>query len=412
MANYSTGDVHVICSDDPLLKLELSQELIAQARSKYPDAEFILYTFSDFVSPGASTPNFQALENEMSDPGLFGGERIIKIILKDLDNTAVELFKLIAASYRPGLFIVVDLPRITAALAKAEAKDASSLRRIMSFLPGSEGARLVEEQEAQQNGTGRKTKAAAKPKGKKASATGDAKKKEALGYIQSIGAKITVLYPPEGNQLKSWILERGRRYNLTINEDALDFIARSCDNNLMTINQSLQVMELLRDSTNNRSPLTLQEAETYFTQDARYSGFDLPIAVFAGDVNRSLNIIASYCSGESMNKQVAVGMLINRMEESVNAVYLGKRKKISNPKSGDTFAFFMSCNIKVPSAQEAHLKAIREMPDAMLNTINQFVAEASAAYSRFDTDGAYLALQRMCVANCYSARYLSSDLMR
>ena len=333
----------------------------------------------------------------MSDPGLFGGDRIIKIILKDLDATAVELFKLIAGSFRPGLFIVIDLPRVTKATINVKPVDPTPLKHILSFAPGSSGAALLEGKD--------------KAKGKsKRTPSLETRKKEAVGYMLAVGAKFLPMYPPEGDELRNWIGARGHKYGVTIDANAIDYIARACDNNLLIIDHSLQLMEMMREGNSANATLSLEDAEVYFTQDSRYTGFELPVAIFSTDSLKALNIISSFCSGEGMNKTAAVSLLISRMDESINAVYQGKKEGIHQADYNKRMAFFMANNIRVIPSQEAHLKAIRSMPDEMLDFLNLCLTEASEAFSHFDVEGAYRALQRMCLANRRSVTNLSDGL--
>ncbi len=389
----SNADVYVVCSDDPLLKLERTSALIAQGRSKLPDADFLLYTFSDLQGFGGA--NLQSIENEMSDPGLFGGDRIIKVNLKDLDATAIELFKLVAASYRPGLFIILELPRINTVYTKVDALDPTPLKHILSFDPNVDPT---------------PKKNAKKPKRQTSLET---RKKEAMGYLKGMGAHIEVLYAPEGAELKRWIVARGRQYRLNIAPHVVEFIAQSCDNNLLTIDHSLQLMELLHsDQSGSISELTMEEVETYFTQDARNNGFELPQAILSGDGLKAPNVISSFCSGQEMNMQAALSLLIGRMDESLTSVALGKEKNIARAQYRDQNIFFMSRNVKVKASQEALLKAIREMPDGLLHFLSQCLSEASIALSRFDAEGALRALQRMALAvNNGAVRFLSPELI-
>ena len=389
-ANHA--DVYVVCSDDPLLKLERTRDLIAQGRRKLPDADFLLYTFSDLQGVGGA--NLQSIENEMSDPGLFGGDRIIKVNLKDLDATAIELFKLVAASYRPGLFIILELPRLNTVYTKVDPIDPTPLKHILSF---------ADVEPTPKKGA----------KKSKRSTSLETRKKEAMGYIKGVGAQIEVLYAPDGPELKNWIAARGRKYHLNIAPQVVEFIAQSCDNNLLTIDHSLQLMELLHSGqAGSLSELTLDEVETYFTQDARYNGFELPQAILSGDSLKALNVISSFCSGQEMNLQSALSLLIGRMDDSLTSVALGKEKNIARAPYRDQNIFFMSRNVKVKASQEALMKAIREMPDGLLHFLSQCLSEASIALSRFDAEGALRALQRMALAvNSSAVRYLSPELI-
>lgn len=407
MTNSSSrGEIYVICSDDPLLKLDKSQEIIQRWRKEVPDAEFLLYTFSE-LQGNNSNYKFQDIETELSDPGLFGGERIIKVVLKDMDNLAIELFKLIAGNMRDGLYILIEMPRITSKLAKSKEVDAQVLHRFLSFTGDSEGAKALA---AQEKGT--KKKASAKGK---TSRKGEAAKSEAIGYLRDVGAQFLILYPPEGNELKGWITERAARYGFRVAADALDFIARSCDNNLLSIDHSLQVLEMMQDNTQGKmTTLTMDMVEDYFTQDARYSGFELPQAIFTGDPLKALSIISSFCSGLETNFASALGLLISRMDSSLNAICEGKLQNIARSDMRARQAFFLSRNIKVPSSQDVHMRAMQRLSDAQLQIMSACLSEASAAYSSFEYDAAYRALQRLALATSSPEKlpYLSADLLR
>ena len=480
------SDIYIISSDDPLLKLDRSQELMKQGRKLLPEAEFFLYTYSDLQGAGGSGANLKSLENELADPGLFGGDRLIKIILKDFDNTAVEVFNLLASSNRPGIFVIIDIPRMNSKYLKAEAKDPSHLKHLLSFAPGSAGEAAFAAQNSGKKGkVGKGAKPSSAAKGGKRATGAEAKKSEAVGYLKGIGAHFELLYPPEGAELPQWIRARAKRYGLTIQEDALDFIARSCENNLMTIDQSLQLMQLLRldhnpvnavptidgqvvseteldsastDSTTTDStalgsaapgtaipgsaapgtatpgsaipgsaapaketagtsaptslaPLTLVDVETYFTQDSRYTGFELPIAILQNDTLKALNIISSFCSGQGANMSSALSLLLARMDESLATIYDGKEQSITSAPSNEQFAFFMAHNIKLSQAQDLYKKAIREMSLDYLNFLNKCLSEATQAYSTFDNDGAYLALQRLAASRDPRVVNLSPSLI-
>ena len=115
----SLAPVYVFSSDDPFLKNERSKAVIFQARQELPQAEFMLFTSSDLTS--GSVANLARLENELIDPGLFGGDRIIKIYLNDLNSIAVQVLQLLAMRSRPGVVTVVEIGRINSALAKTAA---------------------------------------------------------------------------------------------------------------------------------------------------------------------------------------------------------------------------------------------------------------------------------------------------
>lgn len=415
MPNSRPANIYLICSDDPLLKMERSQDIIKQWRNLDPQAEFLLYTFSEIQGAGSSGPNLKSIESEMSDPGLFANSRIIKIILKDLDNTAVELFKLIASNYREGLYILIDLPIITTKLADSAPKDPAPLRRYLSFSAGSAGGEALAQNELPKT---KSKRASTKPKTTKSMHTrmsDSAKKTEAIGYLRFLGAQIERLYTPDGHKLIEWIQRRAAQYGFNLSGQPLDFIARSCDNNLLTINHSLQVLAMMQGNTSRqRIDLTLDMVEAYFIQDSRYTGFELPVAIFNNDPLKALNIIASFCSGCDTSKDQAIGLLLNRMDSSLNTVYEGKKLKIDwSYNSKQRQAFLLSHNLKISTTQNAVIQAIRNLSEEHLHYMTQCLSEASCFYSTFDFDGAYRALQRMAliVSHPQGVQFLSADLL-
>lgn len=369
------SDVYVLCSDDPLLKNDKAQELLAQAKQKLANADFLLYTWTDLQGS-----LLKELESEMSDPGLFGGNRIIKINLKDLDDTAVEVFKVIASNYRQGIFIVIDMPRINASFIKEEAKSPDAIKRTLSFTDRE--ATIKEADKRKKSSTKRTTK------------KGTSDKKESIAFLKGIGAQFIAMYPPDAKDLKPWIQQRGRKYNLTIEPDALDLISQISDNNLLAIDQSLQVLSMLQIN----GKVNINMVENYFTQDSRYTGFELPVAICTGDSLKALNIIHSFCTSQGSNLSASLSLLISRMDEALNVIYKGKEQKVGSSPYKETASFFLRENIKIPSSQQAYLIAIQKMPINLLNTLTYHLDQASKAYSQFNNQAAYQYLQNMAMA--------------
>ena len=111
-----------------------------------------------------------------------------------------------------------------------------------------------------------------------------------------------------------------------------------------------------------------------------------------------------------MNLQAALSLLIGRLDESLMSVALGKEQNIVRAAPQAKMAFFMSRNVKVRASQDALLRAIREMSEETLCTLSQYLSEASCALSRFDSDGALRALQRIALAVNRDVRALSPEL--
>lgn len=372
------ANINVICSDDPQLKKEAVEERMAYGRQLLPNAEFLLFTQSDFQSTGAGA-KLQLLESEMSDPGLFGGERIIKINLNEMDAMAIEVFTTIAANFRDMLFIVIEMSMIRAAYAKAKPVDPAPLRRILDFLPGSVGEKALEN----------KSK---KPRGRK-SLSKEAKINEAIGYLKYLNADFVLLYPPEEQQLKSWIIQRAQKYQLSLDPAAVELIANCADNNLLMIDQSLQVMSL----TYPQSRLSSEIIETYFTLDARYTGYEMPQALMQNDSLKALNILNSFYTGTPSELQEGLLRLIRSSDEAIKNLYEAKKLRVDRMNINDQRAFFLSHNARIRPIQDAYRRAIREWTPEMLRQASLCLSEASRALSCFDNEGAYRAMQRLAM---------------
>ena len=101
------------------------------------------------------------------------------------------------------------------------------------------------------------------------------------------------------------------------------------------------------------------------------------------------------------------------MDSSISTGYEGKQKNLQRAHFNTQTAFFMSHNLKVPSSQKSHLKAMQVLTDGQLEELTSCLSEASCSYSTFDLDGAYRALQRMALAATQpgQTRFLSADLL-
>lgn len=391
------SNINVICSDDPQLKKEAVEERLAYGRQLMPNAEFLLFTPSDFQSVGAGA-KLKQLESEMSDPGLFGGERIIKINLNGLESMAIEVFKTIAANFRDMLFIVIEMPMIKSTYAKVKPVNPAPLRRFLSFMPGTEGGNAIAAQKDKKHKASRKT-----ARGK------DAQINEALGYLKWLNADIVLLYPPEGPQLKTWIVQRAQKYGLGLEPAAVELIANCADNNLLLIDQSLHVMSL----TYPKSRLSVDIVDTYFAQDARYTGFELPLNLMLGDSLKALNILNSFYSGLPSELQNGLLRLIRNTDEAIKNLYEAKKMKVERMSYEDQRTFFIAHNVRLRNMQDAYRKALREWNFEMMRQATLCLSEASCALSCFDNEGAYRAMQRLALVpkihGYNNLKYLSQE---
>lgn len=391
-------NISVISSDDPQLKKEAVEERLAYGRQILPNAEFLLLTTTDFKSTGAEA-NVKLLESEMSDPGLFGGDRIIKINLSSMDNTAVQVFTTIAANFREGLFIVIELPMLKSAYFKnTKAVDPTPLRRCLDFTQSMDGS----------VGTGKTNEKKSKSKGRARSL--DSKINEVFGYFKWLNADLVQIYPPDGQNLKNWISQRAKKYGMRMDPAAVDLVANCADNNLLMIDQSLLVMGL----TYPNCTLTQDIVDTYFTQDARYNGYELPLALFNKDAVKALNILNSFYTGNTSELQEGLIRLIRTSDDAIKNLYDAQKVRLHGMKSSnDKKAFYLSHNIRLFNIQNAYERASREWTPEMLRQASLCLSEASQAMSYFDSEKAYRALQRLAMVPIMGGnrklQYLSTE---
>src|SRR5574344_1960578 len=255
----SLAPVYVFCSDDPFLKSDRSSAILKQARNELPEAGFLIFTNDDFSS--GSKANLSRLENELIDPGLFGGDRIIKIYLNALNAIALQVLQLLAKRSRPGVVCIVELPRIVKSLVPAKAE----------------------------------------PYKEDLKATGDAKAKHIFAFLKDIGSVIEILYAPTGRDFTQWIVQRAKHYGFNIQNDAADFLTLSCEGNLVAVDQFYQLIKLSSDTND----ISLELASSFLSSNSRYSGFEFAEAVLAPDTMRALNILYSVCETHKNPKMMS-----------------------------------------------------------------------------------------------------------
>lgn len=349
------AEIYIICSDDPLLKKDREDEIVQQAKQKYPEAVYILLTNSDFGTSSTS-PNLTILENELMDPGLFGGDRIIKIYLKDLDKTTVEVLNLIVKRYREGVVIIIDLPRIIASYTKLQGKP-------------------YEEK-----------------KGKKSLET---QKKDAISYVKGIGGTIEVLYPPEGDNLIRFIANRANNKNLVFNNEAIRYLCDSADGNLVAIDQLLNQIAL---SDFAKQQITTEILAKIFTQDSRYFAYDYIDALISGQGIKALNILNSVCSEQGQSKMQVLPMILNRLNTVIESIYKGQELNLSRLDYAKKQEFYNKYGYRLPKSQNIIMMAINNMPEVLLNYLTKSIAKASIDLKHFDTNNCFLKLQNMAIA--------------
>ena len=347
----SIAPVSILSSDDPLLKNERSAMLIEQARRQMPDAEFMIFTSSDFQSTGDA--NLSVLENELIDPGLFGGDRIIKIYLSDLNKTAAQVLMLIAQRIRPGILVIIDLPRIQRSYEKLAPKPFTPVKNA--------SIKILTE--------------------------------SAVSFIKGIGGSLEIMYPPAGEELIQFILKRAASLKLRCDRNNAQYIAACLEGNLVSLVQALQLIAF----TAPNAELTPELLDKIMIQDSRFSGFEVAQAVLEGNCIRALNALNSFCQA-SYSPVESLGQVISQLDSALSAIPNVKSAHLERMDARTIYAFFLKLNIKTLPMQKALQKAALSMPPQLYDFLCHELARASRYLSSFECDKARACLETLCAA--------------
>ena len=355
MPNHPLAPVYIISSDDPFLKKERSDALVRQARATLNDPVLMVFTQQDFGTSGKA--NLSMLENELLDPGLFGGDRIIKIYLGELKSIANQVLTLLGSRTRPGGVCIVETARITKKLADAKALDYSA--------------------------------ASAKDKDK-------ATTEKALGFVKGIGGNIEVIYPPDENKFPAWIISKASEFGLTMNKDAVDFLRIAFDGNLGAIIQFFEIICVQYPGAN----VTLQMVESFLEEDTRHSGFDFINNVLKPDSYKAIAVLHSLMESGSQSV-VTLSGIIQSSDKSLKAVAALKNDKAflnSNPSFMQKQSYFRNLEIYLPATYDFIIKAARLMNNDLYSYLVQELSLASKALSAFNENEAVLHLENMAAS--------------
>lgn len=104
--------------------------------------------------------------------------------------------------------------------------------------------------------------------------------------VEKAGAVVEI-WPVEGKQLQHWLRDRLAGLKLTIDDDALELLIQRSEGNLLAAAQEVDKLALL--AANGRvDAATVQQA---VGDSSRYTPFDLTDATSGGDANRALRIL-------------------------------------------------------------------------------------------------------------------------
>lgn len=106
------------------------------------------------------------------------------------------------------------------------------------------------------------------------------------GAIEAAGVTLRI-WPVETADLPRWIIDRGRQYGLSIDEEAAGYLADRIEGNLLAARQELEKLRLLAD----KPEIGLEDLVSAVTDSARYDVFAMINEAFTGQAERSLRML-------------------------------------------------------------------------------------------------------------------------
>lgn len=351
--------VYIFSSDDPFLKKEKSDEIINLAKQAYPNAEFMLFTTSDFGT--GKTANLVALENELIDPGLFASDKIIKIYLDGIKEIPVQVLHLLAKRQRPGVVVIVEIGRINKTITNVQAKPYEEVL-----------------------------------KGKI-----ETKAKAVFSFLLNIHAHIETLYPPTDNQFLMWISNQARKYQLNLNPEVCQFLGLTCEGNLTAVDQFFKLVHM----TSNDNQVTLQKAQAFIEQSSRHTTYEFIDAVLAPNSVKAMTILSSLVETENNLMSMLQNILFS-FDNVIVAIKAAKadREFLSKPINYQAKRiFFTPFRINSPTTMDRVIFAAKNMPIDILDYLVEAINRASMALQVFDDKKALLALEDAALSVQYPA---------
>lgn len=226
LARHLEGDllpVYLVAGDEPLQQDEALDALRATARERGFDER---HRFS--ADTGI---DWNALRNEAQSLSLFGGRRILEVVLFDKrpNKAGSETLRELLAQALPDTLLLIRCSRLD------RRKDWKSAW---------------------------------------------------VKAVESTGAVLEV-WPIEGKPFQHWLRDRLASRGLSIGDDALDLLTQRSEGNLLAAAQEVDKLALLAED-GQVTPTTVQQA---VGDSSRYTPFDLGHALSAGDPARALRIL-------------------------------------------------------------------------------------------------------------------------
>lgn len=226
LAKHLTNDllpVYLVAGDEPLQQDEALDALRAAARQRGFDER---HRFS--ADTGI---DWNALRNEAQSLSLFGGRRILEVVLgeKRPDKTGSQTLRDLLEQPSPDTLLLIRSSKLD------RRKDWNSAW---------------------------------------------------VKAVEGIGAVLEI-WPVEGKQLQHWLRDRLASRGLAIDEDALELLIQRSEGNLLAAAQEVDKLSLLADDGRVGAD-TVQQA---VGDSSRYTPFDLTDATGRGDAERALRIL-------------------------------------------------------------------------------------------------------------------------
>ena len=362
----------ILTSDEPLLKNDRAGVLLAQARERMPQAEFLLFTAAELRTRGLGV-----LENELADPGLFRRERIIRIYVEppasrrgsyDFEAPGLDILNLCVATPGSGAVVILDLPRISYAYSRVPARTLSDEER-----------RLFPREQ--------KRRSAA------------AQKKEALAAIRGLGGSLEFFYAPEGRELGRFVRERAAACGLQLDGEALDYLCACGEGNLGVIDQALRQLQaaLPPAASGGQSPpaVTAAQLQVLCEPDSRCAAEDFTVALFMGHSARALQVLSSLQRPGGSAASESLRQIVAQLNTSLSLIARARALPGGGGQGSDRF--FAEHGVRLRSSREALAMAARFLSDDLLLLLSRLTAEAASALAGFGFARCRCLLQAMAL---------------
>ena len=348
----------ILSSDEPLLKNDRAGELLAQARGRMPQAEFMLFTAAELRTRGLGV-----LENELADPGLFRRERIIRIYVEppaarrsyDFEAPGLDILNLCVATPGSGAVVILDLPRISYAYSRVPARTLSDEER-RSF-----------------------------PREQKRRSPA-AQKKEALAAICGLGGSLEFFYAPEGRELGQFARRRAAACGLQLDAGALEYLCACGEGNLSVIDQALRQLQaaLPPGAGSGDGPLqavTAAQLQALCEPDSRCAAEDFAVALFMGHDARALQVLSSLQQPGGAAAAESLAQIVSRLNGCLSLIARSRTLPAGSGPGGERF--FTDQGVRLRTTREALVMAARYLSDEHLLLLSQLTAAAASALSGF-----------------------------